>query len=79
MLIMSSKFVEELCNSCLKIETKRRRIRKLEEKIQRWSEESNRTASIEIAKRDIQGFAAVITELDKERTIRNNGFTRVSY
>ena len=58
MFIMSSQFVEELCDTCLKFEKKRRHIRKLEEKIQRWSEESNRTASIEMARRGIKDNAA---------------------
>ena len=79
MLIMSSQFVEDLCGSCLKIETKRRHIRKLEEKIQRWSKEPNRTASIDMAKQDIHNFAIEIADLDTGRIIRNNGFTHARY
>jgi hypothetical protein len=44
--------VRDICELCKKIEKKKRRRKKLDEDIARWSQLSNRTASIEKAIRD---------------------------
>lgn len=80
MLIMSSQPTNELCSICQKIETKRRRIHKLEARIGEWSCEPKRwSALIEVAKRDIHSFTIDIRKLDMKRAIRKNRLTNTRH
>ncbi|KAE8444561.1 hypothetical protein EG329_014485 [Mollisiaceae sp. DMI_Dod_QoI] len=59
--------IDQKCRFCVKIETKRNRIKKEDDKIARWSLEGNRKASTEIACEIIAALEREILELDSKR------------
>ena len=79
-LIMNSQYTSELCSICRNIETKRRRIRRLEANVKRWSENAQSwKASIEIAKQDIRSIDAQCRELDMRRASRQKCLAKETY
>ncbi|KIM94813.1 hypothetical protein OIDMADRAFT_134927 [Oidiodendron maius Zn] len=79
-LIMNSQYTSELCSICRNIETKRRRIRRLEANVKRWSENAQSLkASIEIAKQDIRSIDAQCRELDMKRASRQKCVAKERY
>jgi hypothetical protein len=66
-LVMQTYEVQEKCRTCEKLDTKRRAIRKEEDRIKRWKREGGRTASIEKAEEDIARLQQEIYYLECER------------
>lgn len=68
-LVMQTYQLPDKCKTCLKIDTKKRSIRKEEERIKRWRKEGNRKASIEKAFDTIDELSRELWSLedDKER------------
>ncbi|KAN0090072.1 hypothetical protein V8E51_018651 [Hyaloscypha variabilis] len=72
-LIRTSQYVHRKCQICCQIEVKRRRIRKLKDKIRRWSLEAEHwKASIELAGDEIRDLDGQIMQREMRRTIRQN-------
>jgi hypothetical protein len=66
-LIMQTIEIGDKCKICQKIDIKKRRVRKEEEKIKRWNLESRRRAMIEKAEEDIYHLQVEIYNLECER------------
>jgi len=66
-LVMNTVRGEDKCRICTKIDTKKRAIRKEEDKIRRWRREPNRSASIEKAEADIERLRYDLYLLDEEK------------
>lgn len=78
-LIMDSQRTNQLCSICRRIEIKRRRIRKLEERIKRWSTEpEHRKSSIKAAEQEIYDIALASSRLDMRRPTRLYQLTNAS-
>ena len=71
-LVMQTIEIGDKCRICQKIDTKKRSIRKEEEKIKRWNRESGRRASIEKAEEDIYRLQQEIYNLECERQSRQH-------
>jgi hypothetical protein len=71
-LVMQTIEIGDKCRICQKIDTKKRSIRKEEEKIRRWSREHGRRASIEKAEEDIYRLQQEIYNLECERQSRQH-------
>jgi hypothetical protein len=66
-LVMQTIEIAEKCRICQKIDTKKRSIRKEEDKIKRWKKETGRRASIEKAEEDISRLQQEVYNLECER------------
>lgn len=71
-LVMQTIEIGDKCRICQKIDTKKRSIRKEEEKIKRWNRESGRRASIAKAEEDIYRLQQEIYNLECERQSRQH-------
>ncbi|KAF8847615.1 hypothetical protein BDZ45DRAFT_607212, partial [Acephala macrosclerotiorum] len=72
-LIMATRYISQKCKLCKQIEVKRRRIRKLDNNIRRWSVEPERwRASIERSKDDIYRLHGQIIQQEMARSIKQN-------
>ena len=71
-LVMQTIEIGDKCRTCQKIDTKKRSIRKEEEKIKRWNPESGQRASIEQAEENIYDLQQKIYNLEGERQARQH-------
>ncbi|KIM95394.1 hypothetical protein OIDMADRAFT_134003 [Oidiodendron maius Zn] len=79
-LIMNSQHTTEVCSICQYIETKRRRIHRLEANIKRWSENGKSwRASIEAAQQDIRIIDTQCRELDMKRASKQKCLAKASH
>ncbi|KAH8587500.1 hypothetical protein B0O99DRAFT_397544 [Bisporella sp. PMI_857] len=72
-LIMKTRYISHKCKTCKQIEAKKRRIRKLDDNIKRWSVEPERwRASIERSTDDICHLYGQIIQREMARSIKRN-------
>ncbi|KAG9240210.1 hypothetical protein BJ878DRAFT_311627 [Calycina marina] len=71
-LVMQTVKGEEKCRICTKIDTKKRAIRREQDKIKRWKREPNRSASIEKAESEILRHEVDLYHLEEDR-LRKQG------
>jgi len=66
-LVMQTYEVKDKCKLCTKIDTKKRMIRKEQDRIKRWRHESGRRASIEKAEDEIQRLETEVYYLEQDK------------
>lgn len=66
-LVMACYANPDKCKICIKIETKKRSIRKEEDRIHRWRKEASRSASIDKAMDTIDHLTYEIENLTEEK------------
>jgi len=72
-LIWTSQYKHQKCQICCQIEIKKRRIRRLQERMGRWGlEEGCWKASLELAEGDIRDLNSQIAQREMLRFIRQN-------
>ncbi|KAF1955405.1 hypothetical protein CC80DRAFT_415565 [Byssothecium circinans] len=72
-LIWTTQYNDQKCRICCQIEIKKRRVRRLEERVRRWGLDKERwRASIELAKDDMLELNRQIRHQEMLRPIRQN-------
>ena len=71
-LVMETIEIGDKCRICRRIDTKKRSIRKEEEKIKKWNRESGQRASIEKAEENIYYLQQQIYNFECERQARHH-------